>query len=304
MTAVHKKDYEVIIVGGSYAGLSAAMALGRSLRQVLVVDDGRPCNSPTPHSHNFLTRDGSTPAELSRLAREQVLGYDSVRLLGARAVRAAGKDRRFEVEIDDGEVFFAGKLIFATGVRDLLPDIPGFAQCWGISVIHCPYCHGYEVRGRRTGILGNGEYGYEFARLISNWTQDLTLYTDGPSVLRPDQATQLGKHGISIVETPVSRLEHCDGYLEQIVLADGGAVPVSALYARVPFEQHCALPVQLGCGLTEHGYLVVDGFQQTTVAGVFACGDNTSPMRAVSVAVAAGTMAGAAVNRELVQASF
>jgi thioredoxin reductase len=180
----------------------------------------------------------------------------------------------------------------------------GYAECWGISVLHCPYCHGYEVRYERTGILGNGDAGFEFCQLISNWTRDLTVFTNGPSTLTSDQAAKLGKHNIKIVETPIEALQHTNGYLENILFKDGTADTIKALYARSPFEQHCPIPKALGCELTEEGHIKTDPLQSTSVHGVFAAGDNTTRMRSLANAVAMGTTAGAAVNREIIFEGF
>ncbi|MGI4820182.1 MAG: NAD(P)/FAD-dependent oxidoreductase [Janthinobacterium lividum] len=292
---------DVVIIGGSYAGLSAAMALGRAIRQVLVLDSGKPCNQQTPHSHNFLTQDGSTPAAIAAQAKAQVLAYPTIQFRSEAAVEAQGEDNHFTVTTATGQVVQARKLLFATGVRDLLPALPGFVESWGISTIHCPYCHGYEYRDQPTGILLNGDMAFEQARLIHNWTKQLTIYTNGPSSLQPEQRQRLAAMQIDVVEAPVQRLAHHDGYLTHLELADGRALPLSALYARPPFEQHCPLPLTLGCTHTEAGHIAVDAFQKTSVPGIYAAGDATTMMRAVSMAVAAGGVAGAMLNRELLE---
>jgi thioredoxin reductase len=296
-----KAKFDTIIIGGSYAGLSAAMALGRAIRQVLVLDSGKPCNQQTPHSHNFLTQDGSTPAAIAAQAKAQVAAYPTIQFRSEAAVEAQGVDNHFTVTTATGQVVQARKLLFATGVRDLLPALPGFAESWGISTIHCPYCHGYEYRDQLTGILMNGDMAFEQARLIHNWTKQLTIYTNGPSSLRPEHRQQLAALQVDIVEAPVLRLAHDNGYLTHLELADGRAVPLNALYARPPFEQHCPLPLALGCTHTEAGHIVVDAFQKTSVPGIYAAGDATTMMRAVSMAVAAGGVAGAMLNRELLE---
>lgn len=298
------QNFEVIIIGGSYSGLSAAMALGRALRKVLVIDSGKPCNRMTPHSHNFITHDGKTPAEISTLARVQVEQYETVHFYNGLATKARQLDKVFEIETGDGNIFNAQKLIFATGIRDIMPDIPGLAECWGKSVIHCPYCHGYEVRNQKTGILGNGEYGYEFSALISHWTKDLTLYTNGKVDLKPEQLVKLKARHIDIVEKEIDRLGHENGQIKQIVFKDGSRTELKAIYTRCAFEQHCLLPKELGCEITEDGYIKVDGMQKTSIEGIYACGDNTTRMRTVSGAVAMGTMAGAVLNREMVMEVF
>lgn len=298
------RNYDVLIIGGSYSGLAAGMALGRSLRRVLIIDSGKPCNRQTPHSHNFLTQDGKTPREIATLAREQVARYETVTFFQGFAVSGAKTESGFEVRTDSGEVFQAKRLIFATGIRDILKDLEGFSECWGISVIHCPYCHGYEVRHEKTGILGNGDYGYEFSAFISNWTKNLTLFTNGPSTLSPEQTAKLKSHHIHIVETEVEKLEHTNGQLERIRFKDGSATALKAIYSHIPFEQHCSIPQSLGCELTEDGYIKVDPLQKTTVPGVFACGDNTTRMRTVANAVAMGALAGMMLNKELVFEEF
>jgi len=291
--------FDVVVIGGSYAGLAGTLSLGRAIRRVLVLDSGQPCNRQTPHSHNFLTQDGSTPAELATIARAQVLAYPTVQHRAEAATGVQGTDNNFRVTTASGAVVGARKLLFATGVRDLLPALPGFAESWGISVIHCPYCHGYEYRGQPTGILLRGDMAVEQARLVRNWTDKLTIFTDGPAPFEPAQQQVLAALPAAVVTTPVQALAHQGGHLSHVVLADGQQVPLSALYARPPFEQHCALPLALGCAHTEAGHLVVDGFQKTSVPGIYAAGDATTPMRSVSSAVAAGSMAGAMLNREL-----
>jgi thioredoxin reductase len=296
--------FDVIIVGGSYSGLAAGMALGRALRKVLIIDSGKPCNWQTPYSHNFITQDGKPPKEIATIARRQVEKYGTVMFFNALVTTAVTTVSGFEIYTETGEMFTAKKLVFATGIKDIMPDIPGFTECWGISVLHCPYCHGYEVKNQKTGILGNGTHGFELSSLISHWTNDLTLYTNGRSTLPYEQRLKLEKHHISIVEAGIEQLEHNNGYLQNIIFKDGNKAPIKALYARSPFIQHCTIPELLGCELTDDGYIKVDSSQKTTVPGIFACGDNTTRMRIVANAVAMGTTTGMMVNKQLFEEDF
>ncbi len=300
----NKKFFDVIIIGGSYSGLAAAMALGRAIRDVLIIDSGKPCNRQTPHSHNFITQDGSTPKEISTLAKQQVEKYNTVKFFNGVAKKGTKIQEGFEIETESGEIFIAKKLIFATGIKDIMPKIEGYSECWGISVIHCPYCHGYEVRNEKTGILGNSDYGYEFSSLISNWTNDLTLYTNGKSTLSYEQTLKLEKHKIKIVEDEIQKLEHKNGSLQNIIFKNGNTASIKALYAKSPFEQHCKIPETLGCELTDEGYLRISVFQRTTANGIYACGDNATRMRTVANSVSMGTTTGMMVNKELIEENF
>lgn len=301
---IDHSDFDVIITGGSYSGLAAGLALGRALRKVLIVDSGKPCNRQTPHSHNFLTHDGRTPSEIASLAKLQVEMYSTVGFVNGLVRNATKTENGFLIHTDAGETFTAKKLIFATGIVDVLPDIPGTAECWGISVLHCPYCHGYEIRNKRTGILGNGEHGFVFSMLISNWTKELTLFTNGKSVLTAGQTVKLNGHGIKVIEAEVEKLEHANGYIQKVCFRDGTKVPVESLYAPSPFEQHCRIPEILGCELTEEGYIRTDALQKTSVHGIYACGDSTTRIRTVANAVAMGTTAGMMINKEIVFEEF
>ncbi|WP_294238794.1 NAD(P)/FAD-dependent oxidoreductase [uncultured Chryseobacterium sp.] len=298
-----ENNFDVIIIGGSYAGLSAGMSLGRSLRKVLVIDSGKPCNMQTPHSHNFLTHDGKAPKEISSLAKEQVLQYKTVGFQEGFVTEIVKQSENFEVQTESGELFNAKKLILASGVKDMMPDIPGFAECWGISVIHCPYCHGYEVHGKTTGIMSNGDMGFEFSKIVYNLTKELTLFTNGNSTLSEEQAERFGRNNIGITETEIENIEHENGQIRHVILKGGEKVPLDALYAKIPFEQNIDTG-DLGLELTEHGYIKIDHFHKTNVEGVFACGDNTTMMRAVANAVAQGNLTGAIVNKELAEESF
>lgn len=296
--------FDVIIIGGSYAGLSAAMSLGRSLRKTLVIDAGLPCNRQTPHSQNFLTQDGKAPAEISKTARQQLERYETVHFHAGSAQSGKKTEDGFLISTESGEEFEGRKLIFATGIKDQMPEIPGFAATWGISVIHCPYCHGFEHRGRKTGILANGEAAIHLAPLVKNLTGDLTILTNGEADFSPEQFQKFQSHGIAVLEMEIEEIRHQRGRLEKVVLKDGLELALEAMYASIPFVQHTDIPAALGCEHTEEGFLKVDPFQKTSIPGVYACGDNSNPLRSVALAVAAGNIAGAALNMEMTGESF
>jgi thioredoxin reductase len=295
-----RENYDVIIVGGSYAGLAAAMGLGRAIRKVLIIDSGRPCNIQTPHSHNFLTQDGRTPAEIRDIALKQVLNYPTVKIHNDEVTTVTGSSNAFQVATASGNLYNSKKILFATGVKDQMPSIEGFSSCWGISVIHCPYCHGYEYRNQPTAILIDGDMAFEFGRMIHNWTKDLTILTNGTSTISAEHLEAFASLNVRIIESEVINIIHEKGYLSRVNFADATSLNLSVVYARLPFVQHCDVPAELGCTLTEPGYLLIDEMQRTTVPGIFAAGDNTTPMRAVAGSVAQGTKAAAFINHELI----
>ncbi len=296
--------FEAIIIGGSYAGLSAALTLGRSLRKTLVIDAGSPCNAQTPHSQNFLTQDGRTPNEITQIAKEQVLKYDSIKFLNGFAVSGRKTNDGFEIITKSGERFTSKKLVIATGIKDAMPAIKGFSECWGISIIHCPYCHGYEHKGVKTAIMANGESAFHLAPLVKNLTNELTILTTGKMEFDEEQLNKIKNQNINIIEKKVLEVKHQNGLLEKVIFEDGSSERYKAIYAAVPFEQHSSIPLDLGCELTEDGYIKTSFFQQTNVEGVFACGDNASPMRSVANAVNTGNITGAIINKELSDKQF
>ena len=296
--------YDVIIIGGSYAGLSAALSLGRSLRKVLVLDSGNPCNRVTPYSHNFLTNDGSRPKAIHDKARAQLKGYQTVTYLEGLVTSASQLGNLFEVSTAKNQVFSTKKLLFTTGVTDTIPNIQGFAECWGISILHCPYCHGFESKGLKTGVLGNGDMGYELAKTISHWAGELTLYTNGTSTLSPEEVLKLNKHNISVVQNEIDHIEHENGQITRVHFKDTEPEEIKALYTQLPFIQQCSLPEEMGCNMTEKGFIEIDKCLQTTIPGIYAAGDCVSLFRSVANAVAMGSKAGAMINKCLIEEEF
>ncbi len=297
-------DFDVIIIGGSYAGLSAALTLGRSTRNVLIVDAGKPCNRQTPHSHNFLTHDGDRPAEISKVARAEVLKYPTVRFLEGKAISAKKMKDGFSVGVESGQNFIGRKLLLAAGLKDTLPDIKGLAACWAISAIHCPYCHGYEVKNEKIALLMNGEHAFEMAKNLYLWNKDLTILTNGKSQLDSEQTEKLKSKSITILEEEIIELEHQNGQLENIVFKNGMKVSFKAIYVKPEIEQHINFNAQLGFELTDLKTIKVNEQQQTTAMGVYAAGDCTTLFRSLSIVTAAGTMAAVMINKELISEDF
>lgn len=300
----NNKTYDVIIIGGSYAGLSAAMALGRALRNILIIDSGLPCNRQTPHSHNLITQDGEKPHIIAEKARSQVKQYSTVKFINDIAVSSKKSNETFVISTKLNGNFNAKKIIFATGVKDIMPNISGFSECWGISIVHCPYCHGYEIKNKQTGILANGDFAYHYAQLIRNWTKKLTIFTNGKSTLTKEQTDKINKYNIQIIEKEIYSINNQEGRLDKIIFNDNSSFPLEAIYSRPDFEQHCNIPEKLGCEINQQGHLVTDMFGETSIKNVFACGDNSSPMRSVANSIATGNLVGAVVNNKMTEEEF
>lgn len=298
------ENYEVIFIGGSYSGLSAAMALGRASRKTLIIDAGEPCNRQTPHSHNFITHDGEVPAVISAKAKEQVLAYPTVTFIDDKALKGVKTSKGFDVTTETGKTYSAEKLLIATGLKDVMPDINGFSECWGISVIHCPYCHGYEVKAQKTALMANGPIAEHFLPILLQWTKELTLFTNGKSTVSKEAAEKFKKHNIQIIETEIESVQHKNGYMESITLKDGSIHEFKVMYAKIPAVQHTFIPEDLGCAINEMGLIEVDEFKKTSVQGVYASGDCTSMGRAVIMAAEAGTKAAVSINNDLCIADF
>lgn len=300
--------YEVIIIGGSYAGLSAAMALGRSRRRVLIIDDHKPCNRQTPHSHNFITQDGQTPAAIAAAARQQVSNYPTISWLDTRATGAERVAEGIAIHTEASATVTAKKLLLATGVKDIALAVPGFEACWGISALHCPYCHGYEVRDEVLGIIAAGDMAFEYAKLIHHWSRRLTLFTNGAAGLLPEQMESLQAHGIAVVADEIAEMVHQDGYVQHLLMKDGTRHELKAVFGRGGIVLRDGIAASLGCALVTEGMAMgliqADDMGKTSQPDIFAAGDNSNPMRSVAVAVAAGNKAGAFINRELIQEAF
>ncbi|WP_231459069.1 MULTISPECIES: NAD(P)/FAD-dependent oxidoreductase [unclassified Pedobacter] len=297
-------DFEVIIIGGSYAGLSAALALGRAKRNVLIIDSNKPCNKQTPHSHNFLTHDGETPDEISTKSKAEVLKYPTIKFIDGEVASARAVELGFEVVLSSGNKFSSRKILLASGLKDIMPDIIGFKECWGISVIHCPYCHGYEVKDEKVGLLLNGDMAFDMAKMVNHWNKEVAILTNGPSNLSKEQTARLKSKSINIIETELFEIAHKDGYLSRIIFDNGESIELAAVYAKPKMVQHNNLYIDLNCEINENNLLVVDAFQKTTSKGVYAAGDCATLFRALSAAIAAGTMAGAMMNKELIWEDF
>ena len=292
------------MVGGGAAGLSGALTLGRARRSVLVVDAGEPRNAPASGVHGFLTRDGTAPAALLEAGREEVRGYGA-RVLDGRVASAESVDGGFTVTLEDGRRVGARRLLVTTGLVDELPDVPGVRERWGRDVLHCPYCHGWEVRDQPIGILASGPMAVHQALLFRQLTADLTLFLHTAPQPTDEEAEQLAALGITVVEGEVASLEVHEDRLTGVRLQDGEVVPRDAVVVSPRLAARAGILADLGLETTElpHGlgeYVESDATGLTAVPGVWVAGNVTNPTAQVLASASAGAMAGAVINADLV----
>ncbi|GAA3332727.1 NAD(P)/FAD-dependent oxidoreductase [Curtobacterium albidum] len=309
--------FDVIVIGGSAAGLSAALILGRSRRSVLVVDAGEPRNAPAAGAHNYLGREGVAPAELIRIGRDEVAAY-GVQVTAGRIVATSATDGDgtdpvgFSVTLDSGAVVTARRLVVASGAVDVLPAVPGLAEQWGRGVVHCPFCHGWEIRDQRIGVLVTTPNGVHHALMFRALSDRVTAFVTEPALVDDTADAGLTARGIGIVAGSVARVVSSGDVLTGVETGSGEVVPLDALAAASTAEARVDFLAGLGLvaedvvvgGSRFGSALVVDAAGQTGVRGVYAAGNVTAPMATVIAAAAAGTQAGAAVHGDLVQADL
>ena len=292
--------YDVIIVGGGPAGLSAALVLGRCRRRVLVCDTGTPRNAASRAMHGFLSRDGIPPWEFLKIARDQLRPYETVELRDVEVSNAECRESRFHVTLADGSTLETRKLLIATGVRDNLPEIPGFRELYGLSVFHCPYCDGWEVRDQPLAIYGRGDRGLGLSLEMTGWSRDLVLCTDGPSEIAADDLARLDRNGIGVREDRITRLEGT-ARLERIVFASGASLDRHAIFFTTGQTQQSALATGLGCAMNDKGTVLTRKYEATHLPGLYVAGDASRAVQWVIVAASEGAEAAFDINTALLK---
>jgi thioredoxin reductase len=289
--------YDVVVVGGGAAGLSAALVLGRARRRVAVVDAGAPRNAPAAHMQGFLSRDGMAPADLVAAGRAEVTAY-GVELISDQV---AVIDPGFVIHLASTEVLKARRILIATGVTDELPDIPGVRERWGRDLLHCPYCHGWEVRDQPLGVLGTLPGSVQHALLVRQWSDDVVFFAHTYELNSTERA-QLEARNVHVIEGEVTRLAVDADRLTGVELADGRLIARTAVFIRPGNVPHAdGLLNALGCGVNEAGFVTVDATGRTSTSGVWAAGNVVDPRAQVITAAGAGSAAAIAINADLVQ---
>jgi thioredoxin reductase len=309
-------SYEVVVIGGGAAGLSAALVLARARRRLAVVDAGAPRNAPAAHLHGFLSRDGLAPHDLLAIGRREVEGYGGLLIddrvtgivagpgpgpgtgTGGRPGPGAGPG--FHVSLADGPSLSTRRILVATGLRDELPDLPGVRERWGRDLLHCPYCHGYEVRDQPLAVLGGTPDAVQHAQLVRQWSSDVVLFPH-TDALTAEQREQLAARGIGVVDGPVRRLVVDDDRLSGVELEDGRVIRRAAVFVRPRFVPNSELLLALGCATDDSGWVLADAGGRTTVPGVAVAGNAADPRAQVITAAGEGSAAAIALNADLVE---
>jgi thioredoxin reductase len=290
--------YDVVIVGGGPAGLSAALVLGRSRRRVLLCDAGTPRNGASVALHGYLTRDGTPPLELLRLGHADLAPY-GIEFRAAQVTDVARAEHDFEVTVERAERVRARSVLLATGVRDHLPAVPGIDECYGVSVHHCPYCDGWEHRDQALAVIGHGAAGAGLALSLKTWSDRVVLCTNGPARLTRKQREQLGARQIPIREEPLARVDHVDGRVNQLVFARGESEACDGVFFSGKQTQQSDFARRLGCEFTRKGTVKTDHLGETCIPGIYVVGDASRDVQFVIVAAAEGAKAGVAINKAL-----
>jgi thioredoxin reductase len=293
--------FDVVIVGAGPAGLNAALFLGRCRRKVLICDTGQNRNAAAKEVHGFLTRDGITPREFYEVARKQLKTYDTVELREIEVIDAASRKNAFEVTLKDGSRIVTRKLLFATGVKDILPRIEGVEKYFGRGIFHCPYCDGWELRDQHLVIYGNGKRAHGLALELTGWTRKITIVTDGEAQFDPSELQDFKRYDVKLRGDAIEKFYGTSDDLKGVLFSNGESLECAGVFFTLGQEQRCKLPGKLGCEFTDKGAVKTGKYEATCVPGLFVAGDASQDVQFAIVAAAEGAQAAFAINTALLK---
>jgi thioredoxin reductase len=301
-TDSNKKD--VVIIGGGAAGLNAALVLGRARRDVTVIDEELPRNRVTNKSHGFLTRDGISPTEFRRISKEQISKYPTVSFKTETVISVSGSNGNFRVETKSGSLIQSRKVLFATGMKDVLPTIEGLAEVYGTSAFVCPFCDGWELRDRHLSVIGSTEMVLHLVKVLTGWTKQITLLTNEMQFLTKDQLTDLENHSVRVIHNKIKRIESTNGMVERINFKAEAPLPCKGIFFVPKLVQATSIPASLGCKVSDDGpfqTLVIDQMGRTNVEGIYSAGDSASRYHQLIAAASSGGIAAGSIQLDLIE---
>jgi len=299
-----KRHWDVVIAGAGPAGLSAALVLGRACRRVLLCDTGTPRSWASKEMHAYLSRDCTSPTRFRDISHREVLKYPGVRFAPVEVVTARPEGGHFHVELAGRQPVRARKMLIATGLFDIVPRIPGIEELFGRTVFQCPYCDGWEMRGRRIAVYGKRQRGLQMARAMTAWARDIVLLTDGRAGYSLDERRQLERNDIRVIEKRVARLEGARGKLSAVAFRDDERLPRDALFFDTPSRNQSKLAQSLRCQFGRDGGVLCGDYEATSVPGVFVAGNIIRDVQLSIVAAAEGARAAFGINRALTREDF
>jgi thioredoxin reductase len=290
---------DVVIIGGSYAGLSAALALGRARRNVVLIDNADPCNKMVAQAQNFAAMHNANQNRFRETALQEIASYRTIQIVQGAVIAARQElDNSFSLATNDAH-YSSRKLLFASGVQDVMPDIAGFADCWGHSILHCPYCHGYEVADKTFGIFGNVAFVETACIVLRQWSKNLIAFTNGDTSLSPEAIAAMKNRGITIVNSEITQANHEQGQLKSLSAANGATYKLDAIFIKPQLLQKCDHVEALHCKLNENNLIEANEWGATNVHGIFAAGDCTNHVRTIAHAISSGNKTAIGINNEL-----
>lgn len=299
--------HDCAIIGGGPAGLNAALVLGRARRNVVLIDNGKPRNAVTQESHGFITRDGISPGEFRKIAHQEISKYPSVHIQQETIthVEREASTSTFLLTTDRGATIQARKIILATGLKEILPNVDGIKGYYGKSLFSCPYCDGWELRDKPLIVISENQHAFHMAKIVYNWSRDVVICTNGQEVLTPEQKEVLGQKNIKVYGQKITALAGKEGYLEKVIFEDGIEVERKGGFIRAGWLHASSLGEALGCKTNDSGGIVADDLGRTTISGVYAAGDSSiiAPSQVI-IAAASGSRAAIGVNTDLTNEDF
>lgn len=296
---------DCVVIGGGPSGLNASLVLARGGRNIILFDEDKPRNAVTHESHGFITRDGISPIEFKKVAKEDLINYPNISIQNKRVVDISKENQSFLIHTEDGNTYYSKKVILSTGLKDVMPQIEGIHKFYGTSLFSCPFCDGWELKDRALVVIAEDERAFHMSKMVSNWSKDLVVCTNGKEILSIEQKKVLNKNHINVIEDEIISLQGLEGHLERILFKGGKEIEREGGFVVTGLKQASSLAQIIGCNLTKNGGIETDILGRTSVDGIYASGDTTiSTPSQIIIAASEGSKAAAGVISDLIDEAF